>query len=144
MMKKKVLIASIIAGVIVAITIITSVYGKNPIYNYVKNKYFPDVLTLDEQFGVKNYKTGNQTIEVDGYTMVMDQYYLKADNTEVYLRIKVTNPKLDMRELETQGYYEQILLILERTIYDISFQRMLKMINLRKALQQQQATKTSG
>ena len=105
-MKKKVLIASIIAGVIVAITIITSVYGKNPIYNYVKNKYFPDVLTLDEQFGVKNYKTGNQTIEVDGYTMVMDQYYLKADNTEVYLRIKVTNPKLDMRELETQGYYD--------------------------------------
>ena len=105
-MKKKILIASIIAGVIVAITIITSVYGKNPIYNYVKNKYFPDVLTLDEQFGVKNYKTGNQTIEVDGYTMVMDQYYLKADNTEVYLRIKVTNPKLDMRELETQGYYD--------------------------------------
>lgn len=64
------------------------------------------MLTLDEQFGVKNYKTGNQTIEVDGYTMVMDQYYLKADNTEVYLRIKVTNPKLDMRELETQGYYD--------------------------------------
>ena len=105
-MKKKVLIASIIAGVIIALTIITSVYGKNPIYNYVKNKYFPDVLTLDEQFGVKNYKTGNQTIEADGYTMVMDQYYLKADNTEVYLRIKVTNPKLDMRELETQGYYD--------------------------------------
>ena len=69
-MKKKVLIASIIAGVIVAITIITSVYGKNPIYNYVKNKYFPDVLTLDEQFGVKNYKTGNQTIEVDGSVLL--------------------------------------------------------------------------
>lgn len=102
------------------------------------------MLTLDEQFGVKNYKTGNQTIEVDGYTMVMDQYYLKADNTEVYLRIKVTNPKLDMRELETQGYYDANTFVLEMTIYDISFQRMLKMINLRKALQQQQATKTSG
>ena len=106
-MKKKVLIVSIIVGIIIVVTIITSAYGKNPIYNYVKNKYFPDVLNLDEQFGVKNYKTGNQTIEVDGYTMVMDQYYLKADNTQVYLRIKVTNPKLDMRELETQGYYDQ-------------------------------------
>lgn len=105
-MKKKLLIASIIAGVIIVLTIITSIYGKNPIYNYVKNKYFPDVLTLDGQFGVKNYKTGNQTIEVDGYTMVMDQYFFSSDETKAYLRIKVTNPKLDMRELETQGYYD--------------------------------------
>ena len=102
-MKKKILIASIIAGVIIALTIITSVYGKNPIYNYVKNKYFPDVLTLDEQFGVKNYKTGNQTIEADGYTMVMDQYFFESDKSAGYLRIKVMYPDLDMREMETDS-----------------------------------------
>ena len=102
-MKKKILIASIIAGVIITLTIITSVYGKNPIYNYVKNKYFPDVLTLDEQFGVKNYKTGNQTIEADGYTMVMDQYFFESDKSAGYLRIKVMYPDLDMREMETDS-----------------------------------------
>ena len=64
-MKKKTVI-TVVIGVIIALTIITSIYGKNPVYNYVKNKYFPDVLNLEEQYGVKNYKTGNQTIEVDG------------------------------------------------------------------------------
>ena len=101
-MKKKTVI-TVVIGVIIALTIITSVYGKNPIYNYVKNKYFPDVLTLDEQFGVKNYKTGNQTIEADGYTMVMDQYFFESDKSAGYLRIKVMYPDLDMREMETDS-----------------------------------------
>lgn len=47
-MKKKTVI-TVVIGVIIALTIITSIYGKNPIYNYVKNKYFPDVLNLEEQ-----------------------------------------------------------------------------------------------
>lgn len=101
-MKKKTVIIVVI-GVIIALTIITSIYGKNPIYNYVKNKYFPDVLNLEEQYGVKNYKTGNQTIEVDGYTMVMDQYFFESDKSAGYLRIKVMYPDLDMREMETDS-----------------------------------------
>ena len=35
-MKKKTVI-TVVIGVIIALTIITSIYGKNPIYNYVKN-----------------------------------------------------------------------------------------------------------
>lgn len=101
-MKKKTVI-TVVIGVIIALTIITSIYGKNPIYNYVKNKYFPDVLNLEEQYGVKNYKTGNQTIEVDGYTMVMDQYFFESDKSAGYLRIKVMYPDLDMREMETDS-----------------------------------------
>ena len=101
-MKKKTVI-TVVIGVIIALTIITSIYGKNPIYNYVKNKYFPDVLNLEEQYGVKNYKTGNQTIEVDGYTMVMDQYFFESDISAGYLRIKVMYPDLDMREMETDS-----------------------------------------
>lgn len=101
-MKKKAVI-TVVIGVIIALTIITSIYGKNPIYNYVKNKYFPDVLNLEEQYGVKNYKTGNQTIEVDGYTMVMDQYFFESDKSAGYLRIKVMYPDLDMREMETDS-----------------------------------------
>ena len=101
-MKKKTVI-TVVIGVIIALTIITSIYGKNPIYNYVKNKYFPDVLNLEEQYGVKNYKTGNQTIEVDGYTMVMDQYFFENDKSAGYLRIKVMYPDLDMREMETDS-----------------------------------------
>lgn len=101
-MKKKTVI-TVVIGVIIALTIITSIYGKNPIYNYVKNKYFPDVLNLEEQYGVKNYKTGNQTIEVDGYTMVMDQYFFDSDKSAGYLRIKVMYPDLDMREMETDS-----------------------------------------
>ena len=100
-MKKKTVI-TVVIGVIIAL-IITSIYGKNPIYNYVKNKYFPDVLNLEEQYGVKNYKTGNQTIEVDGYTMVMDQYFFESDKSAGYLRIKVMYPDLDMREMETDS-----------------------------------------
>lgn len=101
-MKKKTVI-TVVIGVIIALTTITSIYGKNPIYNYVKNKYFPDVLNLEEQYGVKNYKTGNQTIEVDGYTMVMDQYFFESDKSAGYLRIKVMYPDLDMREMETDS-----------------------------------------
>lgn len=101
-MKKKTVI-TVVIGVIIVLTIITSIYGKNPIYNYVKNKYFPDVLNLEEQYGVKNYKTGNQTIEVDGYTMVMDQYFFESDKSAGYLRIKVMYPDLDMREMETDS-----------------------------------------
>lgn len=101
-MKKKTVI-TVVIGVIIALTIITSIYRKNPIYNYVKNKYFPDVLNLEEQYGVKNYKTGNQTIEVDGYTMVMDQYFFESDKSAGYLRIKVMYPDLDMREMETDS-----------------------------------------
>lgn len=101
-MKKKTVI-TVVIGVIIALTIITSIYGKNPVYNYVKNKYFPDVLNLEEQYGVKNYKTGNQTIEVDGYTMVMDQYFFESDKSAGYLRIKVMYPDLDMREMETDS-----------------------------------------
>lgn len=101
-MKKKTVI-TVVIGVIIALTIITSIYGKNPIYNYVKNKYFPDVLNLEEQYGVKNYKTGNQTIEADGYTMVMDQYFFESDKSAGYLRIKVMYPDLDMREMETDS-----------------------------------------
>ena len=101
-MKKKTVI-TVVIGVIIALTIITSIYGKNPIYNYVKNKYFPDVLNLEEQYGVKNYKTVNQTIEVDGYTMVMDQYFFESDKSAGYLRIKVMYPDLDMREMETDS-----------------------------------------
>lgn len=101
-MKKKTVI-TVVIGVIIALTIITSIYGKNPIYNYAKNKYFPDVLNLEEQYGVKNYKTGNQTIEVDGYTMVMDQYFFESDKSAGYLRIKVMYPDLDMREMETDS-----------------------------------------
>ena len=101
-MKKKTVI-TVVIGVIIALTIITSIYGKNPIYNYVKNKYFPDVLNSEEQYGVKNYKTGNQTIEVDGYTMVMDQYFFESDKSAGYLRIKVMYPDLDMREMETDS-----------------------------------------
>lgn len=101
-MKKKTVI-TVVIGVIIALTIITSIYGKNPMYNYVKNKYFPDVLNLEEQYGVKNYKTGNQTIEVDGYTMVMDQYFFESDKSAGYLRIKVMYPDLDMREMETDS-----------------------------------------
>ena len=101
-MKKKTVI-TVVIGVIIALTIITRIYGKNPIYNYVKNKYFPDVLNLEEQYGVKNYKTGNQTIEVDGYTMVMDQYFFESDKSAGYLRIKVMYPDLDMREMETDS-----------------------------------------
>ena len=101
-MKKKTVI-TVVIGVIIALTIITSIYGKNPIYNYVKNKYFHDVLNLEEQYGVKNYKTGNQTIEVDGYTMVMDQYFFESDKSAGYLRIKVMYPDLDMREMETDS-----------------------------------------
>lgn len=101
-MKKKTVI-TVVIGVIIALTIITSIYGKNQIYNYVKNKYFPDVLNLEEQYGVKNYKTGNQTIEVDGYTMVMDQYFFESDKSAGYLRIKVMYPDLDMREMETDS-----------------------------------------
>lgn len=101
-MKKKTVI-TVVIGVIIALTMITSIYGKNPIYNYVKNKYFPDVLNLEEQYGVKNYKTGNQTIEVDGYTMVMDQYFFESDKSAGYLRIKVMYPDLDMREMETDS-----------------------------------------
>lgn len=101
-MKKKTVI-TVVIGVIIALTIITSIYGKNPIYNYVKNKYFPDVLNLEDQYGVKNYKTGNQTIEVDGYTMVMDQYFFESDKSAGYLRIKVMYPDLDMREMETDS-----------------------------------------
>ena len=101
-MKKKTVI-TVVIGVIIALTIITSIYGKNPIYNYVKNKYFPDVLNLEEQYGVKNYKTGNQTIEVDGYIMVMDQYFFESDKSAGYLRIKVMYPDLDMREMETDS-----------------------------------------
>ena len=101
-MKKKTVI-TVVIGVIIALTIITSIYGKNPIYNYVKNKYFPDVLNLEEQYGVKNYKTGNQTIDVDGYTMVMDQYFFESDKSAGYLRIKVMYPDLDMREMETDS-----------------------------------------
>lgn len=101
-MKKKTVI-TVVIGVIIALTIITSIYGKNPIYNYVKNKYFPDVLNLEEQYGVKNYKTGNQTIEVDGYTMVMDQYFFESDKSAGYSRIKVMYPDLDMREMETDS-----------------------------------------
>lgn len=101
-MKKKTVI-TVVIGVIIALTIITSIYGKNPIYNYVKNKYFPDVLNLEERYGVKNYKTGNQTIEVDGYTMVMDQYFFESDKSAGYLRIKVMYPDLDMREMETDS-----------------------------------------
>ena len=91
-MKKKTVI-TVVIGVIIALTI----------YNYVKNKYFPDVLNLEEQYGVKNYKTGNQTIEVDGYTMVMDQYFFESDKSAGYLRIKVMYPDLDMREMETDS-----------------------------------------
>ena len=101
-MKKKTVI-TVVIGVIIDLTIITSIYGMNPIYNYVKNKYFPDVLNLEEQYGVKNYKTGNQTIEVDGYTMVMDQYFFESDKSAGYLRIKVMYPDLDMREMETDS-----------------------------------------
>ena len=101
-MKKKTVI-TVVIGVIISLTIITSIYGKNPIYNYVKNKYFPDVLNLEEQYGVKNYKTGNQTIEVDGYTLVMDQYFFESDKSAGYLRIKVMYPDLDMREMETDS-----------------------------------------
>ena len=36
-MKKKTVI-TVVIGVIIALTIITSIYGKNPIYNYVKNR----------------------------------------------------------------------------------------------------------
>lgn len=101
-MNKKTVITIVIVGII-AVTIITSLYGKNPIYNYVKNRYFPDVLNLDEQFGVKNYKTGNQTIETGGYTMVMDQYFWEDDKSAGYLRIKVMRHDLDMREMETDS-----------------------------------------
>lgn len=107
-MKKKILfISGIIIITVIALTVITCIYGKNPIYNYVKNRYFPDILSLDEQFEIKDYKIGNQKIEVDGYTMIMDQYYFKEDRTTGCLRVKVTNPDYDMRELETRGGYDE-------------------------------------
>lgn len=103
MKKKTLLIFGIIIVVIIVLIVITCIYGKNPIYNYVKNKYFPDILSLDEQFGIKDYKAGQQKIEIDGYTMVMDQYYFKEEKTTGCLRVKVTNPDYDMREMETRG-----------------------------------------
>ena len=103
-MKKKILILTVITIIVmILLNAITYMYGKNPIYNYVKNRYFPDILNLDEQFDISGYKTGEQKIETDGYTMVMDQYYFKEDRTTGCMRVKVTKSGCDMRELETSS-----------------------------------------
>lgn len=103
-MKKKVLL---VLGVIIAAVFIfniaTLLKGTNTIYNYVKENYFTDILNLDEQFDVKDYKTNEQKIVVDGYTLTMDQYYFSEDRTRGCFRVRVTNPNYDMRDLET-GY----------------------------------------
>lgn len=107
MKKKRFLTFGIIIIAIVVLNVITYIYGKNPMYNYVKSRYFPDILNLDEQFGIKDYKIGEQKIEINGYTMIMDQYYFKEDMTTGCLRIKVTNHDYDMRELTTRGNYDE-------------------------------------
>lgn len=110
MKKKRFLTFGIIIIAIVVLNVITYICGKNPMYNYVESRYFPDILNLDEQFGIKDYKIGEQKIEINGYTMIMDQYYFKEDMTTGCLRIKVTNPDYDMRELETRGGNAESLL----------------------------------
>lgn len=100
MKKKSILIVGIIVILILLFNIITLAKGTNQIYNYAKARYFPDILNLDEQYGLKEYKTEEQKIVVDDYTLTMDQYYFSEDRTKGYLRIKVTNPNYDMRDLE--------------------------------------------
>lgn len=103
-MKKRVL--SILGTIIIfvlAFNIVTLRRGTNIVFNYINENYFTDVLDLDEQFGIKDYKTGEQEIVVDGYTLTMDQYYLSKDRTKGCFRVRVTNSNYDMRGLET-GY----------------------------------------
>ena len=80
-MKKKTVI-TVVIGVIIALTIITSIYGKNPIYNYVKNKYFPDVLNLEEdasKAGYSEYQLGTVvSLKVNG---LKDEEF---ETTDVY------------------------------------------------------------
>ena len=103
-MKKRVL--SILGTIIIfvlAFNIVTLRRGTNIVFNYINENYFTDVLDLDEQFGIKDYKTGEQKIVVDDYTLTMDQYYLSKDRTRGCFRVRVTNSNYDMRGLET-GY----------------------------------------
>lgn len=103
-MKKRVL--SILGTIIIfvlAFNIVTLRRGTNIVFNYINENYFTDVLDLDEQFGIKDYKTGEQEIVVDDYTLTMDQYYLSKDRTKGCFRVRVTNSNYDMRGLET-GY----------------------------------------
>lgn len=65
MKKKLILILSLIVIVVVFLNVITYIQGKNLFYNYVKERYFPDILNLEEQFGIKDYKTEPQKIVTD-------------------------------------------------------------------------------
>lgn len=65
MKKKLILILSLIVIVVVFLNVITYIQGKNLFYNYVKERYFPDILNLEEQFGIKDYKTKPQKIVID-------------------------------------------------------------------------------
>ena len=47
MKKKLILILSLIVIVVVFLNVITYIQGKNLFYNYVKERYFPDILNLE-------------------------------------------------------------------------------------------------
>lgn len=100
MKNKLILILSLIVIVVVFLNVITYIQGKNLFYNYVKERYFPDILNLEEQFGIKDYKTKPQKIVIDDYTITMDQYFYNNDKAGGCFRVKVENPNYDMRELE--------------------------------------------
>lgn len=89
MKKKIVLILCLIVLVVVFLNVITYIQGNNLFYNYVKERYFPDILNLEEQFGIKDYKTKPQKIVIDDYTITMDQYFYNNDKAGGCFRVKV-------------------------------------------------------